>query len=401
MNQMIKQRIEQINRGEEPSGYKLTAVGIVPKEWEDTCLKTIGTFSRGKGLPGTEMKDNGVPCVGYGDIYTKYNCKFEVAQNFVDQVIADDSTKAHTGSLFFTCSGETAIEIGKCICYTGEQDIYVGGDISILTTNKSVVPLFVGYQQNLFTSIKQKARYGQGNSVVHIYSNSLSKLGVSYPKDLKEQQKIADILSKWDKAVSLQENLIEKLEEQKKALMQKLLTPKDGWKKVKLGNICNITTGKLDANAMEINGQYLFFTCAKEVFRINTFDFDTEAILISGNGANVGYVHYYNGKFNAYQRTYVLDAFSDNIHLVKLILDVYLSKQINSEKRDGNTPYIVLSTLQQMKIYLPITQQNELVNFFSKFESKFKLETQKLTKLKDQQKAMQQLLLTGIVRVKK
>ena len=84
-----------------------------------------------------------------------------------------------------------------------------------------------------------------------------------------------------------------------------------------------------------------------------------------------------------------------------MILDVYLSKQINSEKRDGNTPYIVLSTLQQMKIYLPITQQNELVNFFSKFESKFKLETQKLTKLKDQQKAMQQLLLTGIVRVKK
>lgn len=72
---------------------------------------------------------------------------------------------------------------------------------------------------------------------------------------------------------------------------------------VKLGDICQITTGKLDANAQVDNGIYPFFTCAEQPFKIDSFAFDTEALLISGNGANLGYINYYKGKFNAYQRT--------------------------------------------------------------------------------------------------
>ena len=66
-----------------------------------------------------------------------------------------------------------------------------------------------------------------------------------------------------------------------------------------------MTTGKLDANAMVENGKYRFYTCAKDYYKINEYAFDTDALLISGNGANVGYIHHYEGKFNAYQRTYV------------------------------------------------------------------------------------------------
>ena len=62
--------------------------------------------------------------------------------------------------------------------------------------------------------------------------------------------------------------------------------------KVRLGDICNITTGKLDANAMEDNGIFPFFTCAESPYLINSYAFDTEALLISGNGANVGYINY-------------------------------------------------------------------------------------------------------------
>ena len=60
---------------------------------------------------------------------------------------------------------------------------------------------------------------------------------------------------------------------------------------------------------MKSEGLYPFFTCAEEVYRIDNFAFDTEALLISGNGVNLGYIHYYKGKFNAYQRTYVLNDF--------------------------------------------------------------------------------------------
>ena len=65
------------------------------------------------------------------------------------------------------------------------------------------------------------------------------------------------------------------------------------------------------------NGIYPFFTCAEQPFKIDSFAFDTEALLISGNGANWGYINYYKGKFNAYQRTYVLDLFSENIQYIK------------------------------------------------------------------------------------
>ena len=64
------------------------------------------------------------------------------------------------------------------------------------------------------------------------------------------------------------------------------------------------TNGKLNANAMVENGEYVFFTCDATPFRIDTYAFDAEAILISGNGSQVGHINYYCGKFNAYQRIY-------------------------------------------------------------------------------------------------
>ena len=122
---------------------------------------------------------------------------------------------------------------------------------------------------------------------------------------------------------------------------------------MKLGDICQITTGKLDANAQVDNGIYPFFTCAEQPFKIDSFAFDTEALLISGNGANLGYINYYNGKFNAYQRTYVLDIFSENIQYIKWALKVLLPKRIAIEKSSSNTPYIVLSTLSDLRLPIP------------------------------------------------
>ena len=81
----------------------------------------------------------------------------------------------------------------------------------------------------------------------------------------------------------------------------------DGVEYKSLVDICGvITTGKLNANAMVEDGKYPFFTCDANPFRIDEYAFDTEAILISGNGSQVGHINYYKGKFNAYQRTYVI-----------------------------------------------------------------------------------------------
>lgn len=76
---------------------------------------------------------------------------------------------------------------------------------------------------------------------------------------------------------------------------------------VNLEQILNFRTGKLDSNRAVSNGIYPFFTCAPETFSINEYAFDDEAVLLAGNNANGIYpVKYYKGKFNAYQRTYVI-----------------------------------------------------------------------------------------------
>ncbi len=130
------------------------------------------------------------------------------------------------------------------------------------------------------------------------------------------------------------------------------------WQRVRLGDICEITTGSLDANEMVHYGKYRFYTCAKEYYFIDKYAFDIEAILISGNGAYVGYVHYYKGKFNAYQRTYVLDNFSEHIIFVKYFLAMFLQSHIQTNRNEGNTPYIVMATLKDFEIPLPPKRTN-------------------------------------------
>jgi type I restriction enzyme S subunit len=244
MNIEAKERVLQINMGQVPKGYKKTKVGIIPKEWNLKILGSLGEFKKGKGISIKDTIETGLPAMMYGDIYVKYNTQFNKVDFRINQNIAQNSRKVNKGDLLFTGSGETAIEIGKCVTYQGEETIYIGGDIIGLTPEKDD-SLFLAYQQNGYEQIKQKARFGQGHSVVHIYTHHIKSLIIALPP-LSEQQKIAEILSSCDKVIELKEKLIEQKKLQKKYLMQVLLDPKSpsfrrlpgfdkDWGEIKLG----------------------------------------------------------------------------------------------------------------------------------------------------------------------
>ena len=201
--------------------------------------------------------------------------------------------------------------------------------------------------------------------------NKLLKLKVILPS-ISEQTKIARLLSLLDERIATQNKIIDKLQSLIKGLAHHCIRDfTNDCEYIRLGDISKITTGKLDANAQVENGQYPFFTCAERPFNIDSYAFDTEALLISGNGANLGYINYYKGKFNAYQRTYVLDHFSVNIQYVKWALKVLLPQRIAIEKSSSNTPYIVLSTLADLKIPIPNnSKQNHIANLMMSFERK-------------------------------
>lgn len=231
--------------------------------------------------------------------------------------------------------------------------------------------------------------------------DTLSKLPISLPS-LPEQQKIADYLSTIDTKINLLEEKKAQLALYKKAMMQKLFSQeirfKDDkgndfpeWEEKRLGDISKITTGKLDANAMIPNGEYRFYTCAKEYYKIDKYAFDCEALLISGNGANVGYIHHYKGKFNAYQRTYVLTDLAQNFEFIKYQLDQFLHIRISREKKEGNTPYIVLSTLTEMLLKIPIKQeQQKIADFLSAIDESIEKVNEQITQTQSFKKAMLQ-----------
>ena len=208
---------------------------------------------------------------------------------------------------------------------------------------------------------------------------------------LDEQQKIADFLSLVDQRIEKQRQLVESLKKYKRGLLSAIFDKISSTSTLTLGEICNITTGKLDANAMVVGGKYRFYTCAREYFEIDTYAFDTDALLISGNGANVGYIHHYCGKFNAYQRTYVLDGFQENIMYIYYYLQANLHPRIEAEKKAGNTPYIVLSTLSDMLIKLPAKErQNNIAKIFAILDKKIMVENDVLERLNTQKQGLLQ-----------
>ena len=125
------------------------------------------------------------------------------------------------------------------------------------------------------------------------------------------------------------------------------------WEEVSLGDVCEITTGKHDANHAVLDGKYRFYTCAYEYAFCNTNRFQGKCLILPGNGANVGEVFFYNGEFDAYQRTYVLT----NIQIDEKFLFYNLKyrwKQVNSDKQFGSaTNYIRMGNFTDYFLPLP------------------------------------------------
>lgn len=139
--------------------------------------------------------------------------------------------------------------------------------------------------------------------------------------------------------------------------------------KVRLGDYINIRTGKLDANASNNDGVYPFFTCSKEPLKINTYSYDCECVLIAGNGdLNV---KYYNGKFDAYQRTYIIETKNKDVLSVKFLYHFFLKyiKKLRGISIGGVIKYIKLNNLTDINFYLlNIKEQQKIVNKLDKLQ---------------------------------
>ena len=191
-------------------------------EWEVKRLGDLGPFLKGSGVRKDECLSGDLPCIRYGEIYTKHSDYIKVFYSWISPEVAATAKRLKQGDLLFAGSGETKEEIGKCVAFVDDIDAYAGGDIVILRPENSN-PIFLGYYLNTAPINKQKASKGQGDAVVHISSTALSNIEITIP-ETNEQTAIATILSDMDAELAALEAKLAKARNLKQGMMQELLT---------------------------------------------------------------------------------------------------------------------------------------------------------------------------------
>ncbi|GAA8357752.1 restriction endonuclease subunit S [Helicobacter pylori] len=370
----------------------------LPKDWEVKTFRDISTINQGLQIPISQrLKAPTEHAKFYITIQALNNRKeFEYIKTYNESVVC------HKDDILMTRTGNTGMVITNIEGVFHNNFFKINFDRTLI--NKDFLVYFLSLEQTQKTILKKAGT----STIPDLNHNDFYSLSIPLPP-LNEQIAIANILSDVDRYLYSLDALILKKESVKKALSFELLSQKkrlkgfnQAWQRVRLGDICEITTGSLDANEMVHYGKYRFYACAKEYYFIDKYAFDTEAILISGNGAYVGYVHYYKGKFNAYQRTYVLDNFSEHIIFVKYFLTMFLQSHIQTNRNEGNTPYIVMATLKDFEILLPpLNEQIAIANILSGLDHEITSLKNKKRQFENIKKALNNDLMSAKIRVLK
>ena len=212
-----------------------------------------------------------------------------------------------------------------------------------------------------------------------------------YLPSYEEQCNIANKLKYVRSIIEQRQEQLTKLDELIKARFVELFNGQ-GYPVLKWNDVFNTTTGKLDSNAAVENGEYPFFTCSKEILRIDKYAFEQKALLLAGNNAAGKYdVKYYNGKFNAYQRTYVLGLKENwSYRLFQYQLEDKL-EYLQQQSLGGLTKYLTLKILGSLEFIIPPKdRQDEFDTFVGRVDRQKLAVQQSLDKLELLKNALMQ-----------
>ena len=287
----------------------------------------------------------------------------------------DDKYLLNDGDVLFARTGAT---VGKTYLYRSSAGrcIYAGFLIRVVPNQKIIRPDYLYY----FTKSPQYKGFVQSSMKIvaqpNINAKQYGDLEFNVPS-LEEQDLIIKKLNTISSVIILRRTELMKLDELIKARFVEMFYDK-GYPVLKWNDVFNTTTGKLDSNAAVDGGTYPFFTCSKEVLRIDDYAFEEEALLLAGNNAAGKYdVKYYSGKFNAYQRTYVLTLKENwSYRLFQYQLEDKLA-YLQQQSLGGLTKYLTLKILGELEFIIPPKKQQDKFDLFIKQVDKSKVAVQK------------------------
>lgn len=389
----IKQRIEQIRRGEVPEGYKKTKAGIMPKEWEEKKIKEVAPLQRGFDLPSYDIKNGKYP-ICYSNGISAYHSEFKVLGPGVWT-----GRSGTMGMVFYT-----------------EDNFWPHNTCLWVTNFFKNNPKFIFYLFNFLDFNK----YNAGSSVPTLNRNDIHVLEVGLPP-LPEQHKIADILTTQDKVIELKEQLLAQKQQQKKYLMQQLLTGKrrlpgfsGEWKKELLGKLFSERkeTNCQNLEMLAITGNQGIIPRAQLDLKDNSSDDKSKYLKVCIG--DIGYntmrmwqgVSAYSNYEGIVSPAYTILKPCSNInakyfsYLFKMPKTISLFYRFSQGLVD-DTRNLKYENFKKIRVSYPVDkeEQTAIANVLSTADREIDLLRQDIEQEKQKKKALMQLLLTGIVRV--
>lgn len=377
------------------------AGGVFP-EWEEVTLGDIAEFSRGKGLTKKDVSEKGErKCLLYGQLQVRYGTIIKNVTGMTD-VELKNPVLSKSGDVLI--SGTISAGLAKASCIK-EDGVIIGGDINILRPKEGIDGEFLARAINANT--KKFKRFLEGSVILHLKNENIKEVSIRIPKSIEEQRKIAAAFAAYDEMIAVKTAKLETWQECKKRMVKEIFgrtkrfKDDDGmefpeWEEKTLGTVVSITTGKLNANEMVDGGQFDFYTSGVDVFKIDKAAFNGPAITVAGNGANVGCLHLADGKFNAYQRTYVLQDFLACREYIYAAIEVKLPNVIKKYKRGSAIPYIVMDMLADLKIPLPcMEEQQKIGSFLAEIDKEIQIQKEFIKTYAEGKKRMMRELMEG------
>ena len=383
-----------------PAGYKMTEVGMIPEDWLIGILGDICDVRDGTHESPRFFKQ-GVPFVTSKNIVDGRLDMENVSYISVgDAIEFDRRSKVEINDILMSMIGT----IGSAVLVDYKPDFCIK-NVALIKPRR-IDPYFL--IQFINSPLFQRCLTDNldGGIQKFIALGTLRQLEVPAP-NIVEQRAIAAALSDVDALLAKLDQLIAKKRDLKQAAMQQLLTGQTrlpgfsgAWEVKRLGEVCRITTGKKDVNEGNPKGQYPFFTCARANTFSDSFSFDGEAILIAGNG-EVGNLNYFIGKFEAYQRTYVLQGFTANVSYLWHQLAAHLVKSLGIGTIGSSIPYIKMENLIGFEFQSPLDQgeQTAIATVLSDMDAEITALEARRDKTRALKQGMMQELLTGRIRL--
>jgi type I restriction enzyme S subunit len=385
-------------------GYKQTEVGVIPEEWDDPQLADIvkddSPICYGIVQVGSYAR-NGIPVLAIKNLNSDYATNIHRASVEIERPYA--RSRIRPDDVVISVKGTTG-RIG--IVPTGFHG-NISRDLARLRLREGTVPKFCFQMLQSDLAQRRLAVAVVGTTRMELSIAILKKVRIPLPPTKAEQEAIAEALSDADALIESMEQLIAKKRDVKQGAMRELLTGKrrlpgfsGEWEVRRLGNVCRITTGKKDVNEGNPNGQFPFFTCSRSHTFSDSYSFDLEAILIAGNG-DVGNLHYFKGKFEAYQRTYVLSEFTANVSYLWQQLSAFLAEALGLGKIGSSIPYIKKENLVGFEFDSPKdeAEQTAIATILSDMDAEIAALEAKLDKARQIKQGMMHNLLTGRIRL--